>query len=82
METVWDWVTVFTFAGLATLLLQRSSEEEPRDKLWQYFPPAIGCAVVNYLGNEEYHLIAGALFIGVLAMIVFGLKVELPFRKR
>lgn len=82
METIWDWVTVFTFAGLAALLLQRSSEDEPRDKLWHYFPPAIGCAVVNYLGNEGYDLVAAALFVVVLAMIIFGLKVELPFKRR
>ena len=48
METVWDWVTVFGFAGLVTLLLQRSAEEEPRDELWQYAPPALGFAVVLF----------------------------------
>lgn len=78
METYWDWLTVITFAGLATLLLQRSSEEEPSDELWQYAPPAIGCAVTNYFGNEGQHLIAGALFIGVISYIFVILKVRLP----
>lgn len=78
METYWDWLTVITFAGLTTLLLQRSSEEEPRDELWQYAPPAIGCAVTNYFGNEGQHLIAGALFIGVISYIFLILKVRLP----
>lgn len=39
METYWDWLTVIAFAGLVTLLLQRSSEEHPQDELWQYAPP-------------------------------------------
>lgn len=78
METYWDWLTVIAFAGLATLLLQRSSEEEPRDELWHYAPPAVGCAVTNYLGNEGQHLIAAVLFVGVIAYIVMILKVRLP----
>ena len=81
METVWDWVTVFAFAGLATLLLQRSAEEKPRDKLWQYLPPAIGCAVANYLGNEGHHLPAAGLLAVVIAYIFLVLRVTLPFRK-
>ncbi|MBS0480678.1 MAG: hypothetical protein JSR96_00705 [Proteobacteria bacterium] len=81
METVWDWLTVFAFAGLATLLLQRSMEEEPRDQLWQYAPPALGCAVANYLGNHDQHVAAGALLIGVVVYIFKVLKVKLPGRK-
>lgn len=81
METVWDWVTVFAFAGLATLLLQRSMEKEPSDKLWQYAPPALGCALVNYLGNHNEHLAAGALFVGVVAYIFVVLQVRLPGQK-
>lgn len=82
METFWDWITVFAFAGLITLLLQRSSEDEPRDSLWQYFPPAIGCAVVNYLGNEGQMVLAAILFTAVLAYIVIVLKVPFPFAKK
>jgi hypothetical protein len=78
LETVWDWVTVFGFAGLVTLLLQRSAEEEPRDELWQYAPPAIGFAVANYFGNEGQHWIAGALLIAVVAYIFKVLKVTIP----
>ena len=52
MENVYDWITVAIFVGLAVLFLQRSSEEEPRDKIYHYAPPAIGCAIANYLGNE------------------------------
>jgi hypothetical protein len=80
LETVWDWVTVFGFAGLVTLLLQRSSEAEPRDELWQYGPPAVGFAVANYFGNEGQPWIAGALLIAVVVYIFKVLKVTLPGR--
>lgn len=78
METVWDWLTVFCFAGLVTLMLQRSSEEVLRDKLWQYAPPALGCAVANYLGNEGMHIAAALLLAGVIVYIFVVLKVRLP----
>lgn len=78
METVWDWLTIIAFAGLATLLLQRSTEEELRDELWQYAPPAIGCAASNYFGNEGQHLVAAALLISVVAYIFIVLKVQIP----
>jgi hypothetical protein len=80
METVWDWVTVFAFAGLVTLMLQRSSEERPRDKLWQYAPPAVGCAVANYLGNEGIEWAALIILVAVAAYIFMVLKVRLPGR--
>lgn len=78
METVWDWLTVFCFAGLVTLMLQRSSEEVLRDKLWHYAPPALGCALANYLGNEGMHIPAALLLAGVIAYIFVVLKVRLP----
>lgn len=81
VETFWDWVTVFAFAGLVTLLLQRSAEEEPRDHLWQYAPPAVGCAFVNYIGNEGYHIPAAVLLAAVVVYIFKVLKVPVPFLK-
>ena len=78
METVWDWLTVFGFAGLATLLLQRSSEEEPRDQLWQYAPPAGAFAVANYLGNHDMGIAAAALLIAIAVYVFVVLKVRLP----
>ncbi len=81
METIWDWITVIAFSGLVTLLLQRSAEETPRDKLWHYAPPAIGCAVVNYIGNEGYDLFAAILFVAVVAYIFTVLKVPIPFQQ-
>ncbi len=78
METVWDWVTVFIFAGLATLLLQRSVAKEPSDHLWQYAPPAVGCALANYAGNEGQPIIAAVLIVAIVVYIVKVLKVKIP----
>lgn len=78
METIWDWLTIFAFAGLVTLLLQRSSEDEPKDKLWQYGPPAVACAVANQVGNAEYHLFAALIMAGVIAYVFWVLKVRIP----
>lgn len=78
METVWDWLTVFGFAGLATLLLQRSSEEEPRDKLWHYAAPAGGFALANYLGNNDLGLVAAAILVAIAVYVYVVLKVRLP----
>ena len=78
METTWDWLTVFAFAGLATLLLQRSSEDKPRDELWHYAPPALGCAAANWLGNHDQPIIAGLLLLGVAIYTFVVLKVHLP----
>ena len=74
METVFDWLTVLTFAGLAVLYLQRSTQSEPSDKIWQYLPPAVGCAIVNYVGNEGYTIIAALGLVMVLAYIYYILK--------
>ncbi len=52
METIYDWLSVAVFAGLALLYLQRSMEDEPVDTVWHYLPPAIACALSNWLGNE------------------------------
>lgn len=79
METIWDWMTVFAFAGLVTLMLQRSSDEVPRDRLIQYLPAAGGCAVINYLGNEGMVLGAVVLSVATLAYVFMVLKPNLPF---
>lgn len=77
METFWDWLTVFCFAGLVTLLLQRSLEENPPDKLWQYAPPAVGFAVSNYVGNEEIHWLAALILATAIGYIFVVLKPRL-----
>lgn len=78
LETPFDWVSLLTFAGLVVLFLQRSSEESPRDHLWQYLVPAVGCAAANYVGNQGYAIIAVLLLAAVLAFVYYVLK---PFQK-
>jgi hypothetical protein len=81
MESVFDWVTMAVFAGLIVLFLQRSTEDVPRDSLWQYLVAAVGCAVTNFLGNEGlkngdtiYMVAAVLLMIAVLGFVHFVLK--------
>ncbi len=74
METVYDWVTVAIFAGLITLFLQRSSMAEPVDTIYHYFPPAIGCAVANYFGNQGDNAIAIILLVAILIYIWLVLR--------
>lgn len=74
MQTVWDWVTLFGFAGLITLFLQRSTEDVPRDKLWQYAPPSIACGIANYLGNHDYQMPALAVLGAAIFYVVKVLK--------
>lgn len=74
METIYDWVTLAMFAGLIILFLQRSTAAEPSDKIYQYAPPAIGCAVVNYLGNKGLGLVAVVGIVAILAYVWYVLK--------
>jgi hypothetical protein len=66
VETVYDWLTLAIFAGLVVLFLQRSTAEEPRDHLYQYAPPALGCAIANFLGNKDLHLFAIVTLVATL----------------
>lgn len=78
MQTPYDWLTIALFAGLIVIFLQRSmGQEEEKDSLLSYFPPAIGCAVVNYLGNEGYDVIAIA---GIVAIVIYTQLVIKPFK--
>lgn len=78
MQTVWDWLAIFIFAGLVTLLLQRSSEERPKDKLWQYVPAGLACAAANYLGNEGIDWAAVTLLVVLALYVTLVLKVGMP----
>ena len=74
METVWDWVTIGCFGGLVVLMLERSTEEQPRDSLLQYLFPAVCCGVANYIGNEyssPVGQIGAALVLVIVAAYVF-----------
>ncbi|QKR99423.1 hypothetical protein F9288_07020 [Sphingomonas sp. CL5.1] len=75
MQTPFDWLTLMVFTGLVVLMLHRSAAEEPVDKLWHYAPPAVGCAVVNYIGNEGHITLA---IFGLVAVILYILLVLRP----
>ena len=75
MESPFDWLSLMLFAGLIVLLLQRSTMDNPPDKLWQYGPPAVLCAGSNYLGNEGYTV---AAIGGIVLVVVYILYVLRP----
>lgn len=79
MHTPFDWLTVAIFAGLAVLFLQRSSLARPVDSIPLYIPPALGCALANWLGNNGYVAPAIILCFAVLGYVVWVLK---PFPVR
>jgi hypothetical protein len=85
LKTIYDLLTMAIFAGLVVLFLQRSTAAEPRDHMYQYAPPAIGCAVANYLGNQAVErsnnvlaIIAVAIILAVIVYILYVLK---PFNQ-
>lgn len=87
MQTIYDWVTVAIFAGLIVIFLQRSvGDTEPQDSILSYLPPAIGCAVSNYFGNEGieqgsvvYQALAA---LGIVAVLAYTYYVIKPFQKQ
>jgi hypothetical protein len=79
MNSIFDWVTMLIFGGLVVLFLQRSvGPEHPNDKIYHYFPPALGCAIADYLGNNNQRIAAIALTIIVVGYILLFMK---PFDK-
>lgn len=75
MNTIYDWCTIAIFAAIVVLFLQRSTAAgTPVDRMIDYLPPALGCAVANYFGNEEHHLIAIVLLIATIVYFVLVLK--------
>ena len=77
METVYDWVTMALFAGLAVLFLQRSMEEELQDSMLHYLIAGVGCAVANYLGNSGQDILAILLIFATIGFILHFLR---PFQ--
>ena len=75
METLYDWITVAIFGGLVVLFLHRSmSETEPKDTIYHYLPPAIGCAIANYAGNHGQGPLSAVIVVGILAYVALVLK--------
>lgn len=84
MQTPYDWITVAIFAGLIVVFLQRSvGEGEPQDSIMSYLPPAVGCALSNYFGNEGLdqgsQLYQGLAIAGILAVLAYTYFVIRPF---
>ena len=80
MTTVYDWISLVIFSGLVVLFLQRSTQDKLVDSVWHYLPPAAGCALGNWLGNEGYALGAILVLIASMAYIFYVLKPTLPRR--
>lgn len=78
METIYDWVTVAIFAGLVVLFLERSRAGDENDPLHNYLIAAAGCALGNYLGNEDMPVLAWAVIAATIGFIFYFLK---PFRR-
>jgi hypothetical protein len=74
VSTVYDLVTVALFAGLAILFLQRSAAAEPKDRIVHYAPPAVGCALANWLGNSGQDIIAVLVLVAVVVYTLYVLK--------
>lgn len=76
METAYDWITVGIFAGLIVLFMQRSTTDDDNvdDPLWMYLAAGVGCAVANFLGNDELHVPAILALVATLAFIFHFLK--------
>lgn len=74
MQTVFDWLSLVVFAGLAVLFLQRSMDGEGMERIWLYLPPAIGCAGANWLGNNGYTLPAVAVLVLSVSYVFYVLK--------
>jgi hypothetical protein len=78
MTTPFDWITMAVFAAIVVLFLQRSAASVQQDTMLHYLPPALGCAVANYLGNHDQPWPA-ALILGLVAG--YMLVVLKPFRR-
>jgi hypothetical protein len=75
MTTVFDWLTVAIFAGLAVIYLQRSVGERPaHDAVWKYLPPAAVCMIANQLGNADWVIPATIMMVAALAYVWFVIR--------
>jgi hypothetical protein len=79
MQSVYDWASVLLFCVLAITLLHRSMHPPFRDRIVIYLPPALGCAVGNWLGNERHA--AGAVFV-LCASALYLVLVIRPLAKQ
>lgn len=74
MTTPFDWITMAVFAAIVILFLQRSGAPVARDTMLHYLPPALGCALANYLGNHDQPGWATLLVGAVIAYVAIVLR--------
>jgi hypothetical protein len=79
MKTICDLVTMAIFAGMVVLFLQRSTAHQPKDHMYQYLPPCIGCAMANYVGNHGQDVLAWVFILAVASYVLYVLK---PFNQK
>ncbi len=79
MVTLYDWITIIVFCAVALTFLNRSILPPDRqDNPLSYIPPAVGCALANWLGNEGH--IAGFVIVLAASVVCFWHFVS-PLRK-
>ena len=79
MKTIYDLISIGIFAGLAILFLQRSASSVPDSiPIWKYAIPAVGCAVGDYLGNNDQAIASIVVF---LAVVVYSVMLLKPFHQ-
>jgi hypothetical protein len=79
LKTIFDFLTLALFAGLAILYLQRSASSTPDPTaLWKYALAAIGCAAADYLGNHDQTVASVLVFA---ATVIFSLVMLRPFSR-
>lgn len=80
MRTVFDWISVILFCAIALTLLHRSMHPPFTDRIVMYIPPALGCALGNWLGNEGYLAPAIITLIGSAAYYQYVIRPLNDFR--
>lgn len=80
MQTIFDWLSLIVFSGLAVLFLQRSVSGESLGRMAFYLPPAGGCALANWLGNNGAPVAGAAALAASVAYIALVLK-PVAFRR-
>ena len=79
MKTIYDVISIGMFAGLAILFLQRSASRIPDPiPIWKYALASIGCALADYLGNQDQMIASIAIFLAVAVFSVMALR---PFHQ-
>ncbi|MFZ5667771.1 MAG: XrtV sorting system accessory protein [Pseudomonadota bacterium] len=78
MVTLWDWLTVSIFIGLAITYLNRSiGEVVPSDRIVHYIAPAALLALANCLGNDGREYLATVAVMCATGIFLYLIK---PFR--